>query len=75
LLRAAESKLPVEKSSGSLQTVMTSIDPNPRREVDALCDSVIRKPLEDCDLEFFMSLSRAIFFSSMAHIMFLPIPM
>jgi hypothetical protein len=40
-------------SSGALRTTITSIDPYPRREVDAACDRMIRKPLEDCDLVLF----------------------
>lgn len=32
---------------------LISIDPHPRAEIDALCDEVIRKPLEDVDLELF----------------------
>jgi hypothetical protein len=33
---------------GGLSTKITSIDPNPRAPIDALCDRVIRAPLEDC---------------------------
>jgi hypothetical protein len=33
-----------------LRTEIVSIDPCPRAEVDALCDEVIRAPLEDVDL-------------------------
>ena len=32
-----------------LKSQIISIDPNPRAEVDALCDRVIRQPLEDVD--------------------------
>jgi hypothetical protein len=32
-----------------LSTRVVSIDPHPRAEVDALCDEVIRQPLEDVD--------------------------
>ena len=32
-----------------LQTKLISIDPQPRNEIDALCDQVLRKPLETCD--------------------------
>lgn len=35
---------------GELSTRIVSIDPAPRAEVDALCDEVIRRPLEDADL-------------------------
>lgn len=36
-----------------LPTRIVSIDPQPRAEVDALCDEVVRSPLEDCDLAVF----------------------
>lgn len=36
-----------------LATTITSIDPEPRAEVDQICDEVIRKPLEDMDVAFF----------------------
>jgi hypothetical protein len=32
---------------------LVSIDPHPRAEIDALCDEIIRTPLEDVDLEIF----------------------
>jgi hypothetical protein len=35
---------------GNLATRIVSVDPSPRAEVDALCDEVIRVPLEDADL-------------------------
>lgn len=41
---------------GGLPTHVTSIDPAPRAEVDALCDRVLRQPLEDVDLEVFTRL-------------------
>jgi hypothetical protein len=37
----------------SLQTKITSIDPCPRAEIDLICDTVIRQPLEDVDLSLF----------------------
>jgi hypothetical protein len=37
----------------SLRTRITSIDPAPRAEIDKLCDSVIRRPLEELDLSVF----------------------
>ncbi len=37
----------------SLRTRITSIDPAPRAEIDKLCDSVIRCPLEELDLSIF----------------------
>src|SRR5215204_970255 len=39
-----------------LATTITSIDPQPRAEVDAICDEVIRQPLEDVDVRFFEKL-------------------
>jgi hypothetical protein len=36
-----------------LATTITSIDPHPRAEIDALCDTAIRQPLEDADLGVF----------------------
>ncbi|CAN5477441.1 hypothetical protein BH10PSE5_BH10PSE5_16420 [soil metagenome] len=39
-----------------LRTKMASIDPEPRSEVDALCDRVIRQPLERVDLTMFAGL-------------------
>ena len=33
-----------------LDTVLTSVDPQPRSEIDALCDRMIRSPLEEADL-------------------------
>jgi hypothetical protein len=40
----------------SLRTRIVSIDPQPRREIDAICDEVIRRPCEDVDMEFFADL-------------------
>jgi predicted O-methyltransferase YrrM len=34
-----------------LETKIVSIDPQPRAEVDALCDEVVRSPYEDIDLD------------------------
>jgi len=36
-----------------LDTVVVSIDPCPRAEIDKLCDVVVRQPVEDVDLELF----------------------
>jgi Methyltransferase domain len=36
-----------------LRTRVVSIDPQPRREVDDICDQVIREGLETCDLSLF----------------------
>lgn len=38
---------------GGLSTRVTSIDPQPRADVDAACDRVIRAPLEEGDLSVF----------------------
>jgi predicted O-methyltransferase YrrM len=42
---------------GALPTRLTSIDPQPRAEVDAACDRVIREPLEALDLSVFDDVS------------------
>lgn len=39
-----------------LRTSLTSIDPQPRNQVDTLCDEVIRQPLERCDISLFETL-------------------
>lgn len=36
-----------------LPTTLTSIDPMPRRHIDTICDWVVRRPLESCDLKIF----------------------
>jgi predicted O-methyltransferase YrrM len=36
-----------------LRTTIVSIDPQPRAEIDALCDEVVRSPLEEVDLSVF----------------------
>jgi predicted O-methyltransferase YrrM len=41
------------RRDADLSTEITSIDPRPRREIDALCDRVIRRPLEVADLSVF----------------------
>jgi hypothetical protein len=51
-----------------LRTKITSIDPQPRAEIDQLCDSIVRKKLEDCDLTIFDSLDTGdIFFFDGSH--------
>lgn len=51
-----------------LRTKLTSIDPQPRNEVDALCDQVIRRPLEQCRPEMFEALEPGdIFFLDSSH--------
>lgn len=42
--------------TGRLATKLVSIDPQPRAEIDVLCDAVIRERLEDCDLGIFSEL-------------------
>jgi hypothetical protein len=42
---------------GGLATTITSIDPHPRAEIDAICDRVIRSRLEDADLSLFNDLA------------------
>jgi hypothetical protein len=37
----------------NLPTKIVSIDPNPRAEIDGLCDEIIRNPLEKSDLKIF----------------------
>lgn len=44
------------KADGNLSTNITSIDPYPRSEIDELCDSVLRQPLETVDRKLFSSL-------------------
>jgi hypothetical protein len=39
--------------AGGLTTRITSIDPEPRVDIDKLCDRSIRAPLEACDLDLF----------------------
>ena len=41
---------------GDLETTITSIDPHPRADIDALCDHIIRVPLESTDLALFHAL-------------------
>jgi hypothetical protein len=66
-----------------LRTKIISIDPNPRAEIDQLCDEVLRQPLEKCDLSvidrleagdiFFMDGSHRSFMNSDVTIFFLEI--
>ena len=42
----------------NLDTQIISIDPQPRAEIDALCDEVLRKPLEQCNLDIFSTLDK-----------------
>jgi hypothetical protein len=69
ILRAHDPALFVEIGSGmstkvarraittyGLRAKLISIDPQPRNQVDALCDQVIREPLERCQVEIFQGL-------------------
>jgi hypothetical protein len=42
----------------NLKTEVISIDPEPRSEIDSICNSVVRKPLEMVDLELFDRLQK-----------------
>ena len=54
-----------------LNTRIVSIDPMPRVEVDALCDEVVRSPLEDVDLSIFDSLVAGdVLFIDNSHVVF-----
>lgn len=41
----------------NLKTKIISIDPQPRREIDSICDEVIRQPLEDVNITLFDDLN------------------
>lgn len=47
--------------NNDVDTRIVSIDPYPRAEIDELCDTVIRQPLEDCDLGVFDDLDKGDF--------------
>lgn len=67
----------------SLRTKITSVDPYPRAEIDALCHEVVRKPLEEAPIEMFGELedgdilvidnSHRVFTNSDATVVFLDI--
>jgi hypothetical protein len=44
------------RRDGRLETRLVSIDPAPRREIDRLCDRVLRSPLQDVPLDLFAAL-------------------
>jgi hypothetical protein len=44
------------RRDGQLDTEVVSIDPHPRREIDSVCDRVVRAPLEKADLHVFSQL-------------------
>jgi hypothetical protein len=41
------------RRDGDINVEITSIDPHPRREIDAVCDRILRQPLELADLAIF----------------------
>lgn len=45
------------RRDGGLSTVITSIDPHPRAEIDRLCDQVVRAPLEQAPQSIFAPLT------------------
>jgi hypothetical protein len=56
----------------NLSTYILSIDPCPRTEIDKICNTVIRKPLEDVDLDVFNELeSGDILFIDSSHRVFM----
>jgi hypothetical protein len=44
------------KNKHSHHTSIISIDPEPRTEIDHICDDVIRKPIQECDMALFHDL-------------------
>jgi hypothetical protein len=58
------------RRDGSPDTTITSIDPEPRAEVGALCDRVVRAPLEAADLAVFGELAAGdiVFFDGSHHV-------
>jgi predicted O-methyltransferase YrrM len=44
------------RRDGALQTRIVSIDPHPRRQIDEICDRVVREPLEQAGLELISEL-------------------
>jgi Methyltransferase domain len=44
------------RQDGELEMRITAIDPEPRAEVAALCDELVRRPLQECDLSVFAEL-------------------
>jgi len=41
------------RRDGKIDMEIVSVDPYPRREIDAICDRVVRQPLESVDLKIF----------------------
>jgi predicted O-methyltransferase YrrM len=46
------------RRDGRLDTEIVSIDPHPRREIDAVCDRVVRDALETTNLDIFADLEK-----------------
>ncbi len=71
------------RRDGGTETEIVSIDPFPRREIDDICDTVIRQPLESVDLGIFGELregdivfcdgSHRVFMNSDATVFFLDV--
>lgn len=56
----------------NLRTVITSIDPEPRAEVEEICDHTIRQPLEMLDTKIFEELERGdILFVDSSHCVYM----
>ena len=54
-----------------LTTRITSIDPSPRLRIDEICDVIIREPVEEIDLDIFLSLGEGdILFVDSSHRVF-----
>ena len=51
-----------------LRTRIVSVDPHPRRDVDAICDQIVRRPCEEVEMTFFADLpGDAILFVDNSH--------
>jgi hypothetical protein len=58
-------------NSHRLRTKIISIDPQPRADVNGICDTIVRKALEDVDLSLFDQLERGdIIFLDGSHMVF-----
>ena len=44
------------RRDGGIDMEIISIDPRPRRDIDSICDRIVRQPLETADLEIFSEL-------------------
>ena len=59
---------------GGLATHITSIDPHPRSEIDAICDQIVRENVLDVPADFFRPLDSGDFLLSMGATWRLPAP-